>query len=86
MRTPDNRYSVNEEFCGHETPRYIARFCGEWLRDSALWPNRAGNQCPAFERRGDAIAACHDYERERQAILREGKRVQARAEFYEANA
>lgn len=27
----DKRYSVALEFCGYETPRYVARFCGDWI-------------------------------------------------------
>lgn len=31
---PDNRYTITREYCGHPEPRYIARFCGEWLGQS----------------------------------------------------
>jgi len=27
----DSRYSINQEYCGESLPRYIARFCGDWL-------------------------------------------------------
>ena len=27
----DNRYTITREWCGHETPMYVVRFCGEWL-------------------------------------------------------
>lgn len=27
----DERYSVKLEFCGHELPQYVIRFCGEFL-------------------------------------------------------
>jgi hypothetical protein len=30
----DNRYTVTLEYCGEEKPRYIARFCGDWLGKS----------------------------------------------------
>jgi len=35
--TPDKRYTFGKEFTGHISakPRYVARFCGEWLGDSA---------------------------------------------------
>ena len=29
--TRDKRYSVTLEWCGYETPRYVVRFCGEWI-------------------------------------------------------
>ena len=71
MRLPDSRYSANREFCGHETAMYIPRFCGEWLRDSILWPDRAGNQAPPAHTRQAAIAACVAYEENRQKLLQE---------------
>jgi len=27
----DKRYAIRLEFCGEESPRYVLRFCGEWL-------------------------------------------------------
>lgn len=27
----DERYTLNLEYCGYEKPRYVMRFCGEWL-------------------------------------------------------
>lgn len=27
----DKRYSVKLEYCGYDTPRHVARFCGEWI-------------------------------------------------------
>lgn len=27
----DPRYTVTLEWCGHEKPLYIVRFCGEWV-------------------------------------------------------
>lgn len=27
----DPRYTVALEFCGYDTPRHVARFCGEWI-------------------------------------------------------
>lgn len=32
--TTDKRYSVEREFCGHPEPRWVARFCGEWIGQS----------------------------------------------------
>ncbi len=32
--TNDRRYSVNSEWCGYDKPRYVARFCGEWIGQS----------------------------------------------------
>lgn len=82
-RLPDNRYSADAEFCGAKTPRYVPRFCGEWLRDSTLWPLRAGKQSPAFETRKEAIAACISYEQARQKLISDGAKQQARATFYQ---
>lgn len=66
MKLPDSRYSADREFCGHETAMYIPRFCGEWLRDATLWPDRAGNQAPPAHTRQAAIASCVAYEESRQ--------------------
>ena len=30
----DPRYTVAREWCGYFTPRYVARFCGDWLGQS----------------------------------------------------
>jgi hypothetical protein len=27
----DERYSVRLEYCGYATPRWVARFCGDWI-------------------------------------------------------
>jgi hypothetical protein len=27
----DSRYTVQREFCGHAKPRFVARFCGEFI-------------------------------------------------------
>ena len=27
----DNRYTINREWCGHETPMWVVRFCDEWI-------------------------------------------------------
>lgn len=39
--TRDKRYAVAREYCGHETPRQVARFCGHWISshetESAAW-------------------------------------------------
>jgi hypothetical protein len=83
MKLPDKRYSADPEFCGYETPRYVARFCGEWLRDSELWSDRAGNQAPAFKTRAEAVTACREYERMRQNLIEQGAKQQARATFYQ---
>lgn len=29
--TIDKRYTVSLEYCGYAKPRYVARFCGDWL-------------------------------------------------------
>jgi hypothetical protein len=30
----DARYTVAKEYCGQAAPRWVARFCGEWLGQS----------------------------------------------------
>jgi hypothetical protein len=30
----DRRYTVAREWCGHDRPRYVARYCGEWIGQS----------------------------------------------------
>lgn len=35
MRRPkDRRYSIEREFCGYVGPRFVARFCDEWIGQS----------------------------------------------------
>lgn len=29
--TKDARYSVQLEWCGYAQPKFVARFCGDWL-------------------------------------------------------
>lgn len=31
----DRRFSIAREFCGHATPQFVARFCGEWIGRAA---------------------------------------------------
>ena len=49
----DARYTITREFCGYETARFVARFCGEWLGQG--------------EKRVDAVRLClsHAVKRER---------------------
>lgn len=30
-RTPDRRYTVQREWCGHIRPQWVARFCDQWI-------------------------------------------------------
>lgn len=30
----DMRYQIKLEYCGHEKPHYVARFCGDWIGQS----------------------------------------------------
>lgn len=34
----DARYTVALEYCGHEKPHHVARFCGDWIGQSASYP------------------------------------------------
>lgn len=29
--SPDHRYAIRQEYCGDINPRWVARFCSEWL-------------------------------------------------------
>lgn len=35
----DKRYTVTRECCGQKEPRYVARFCGEWVGQSKSYPH-----------------------------------------------
>ncbi len=30
-RLSDSRYTIAKEFCGYPKPRWVTRFCGEWV-------------------------------------------------------
>lgn len=30
----DRRYTITQEFCGYSGPRFVLRFCGEWIDQS----------------------------------------------------
>lgn len=30
-KLPDERYSINLEYCGYEDWRFVLRFCGDWV-------------------------------------------------------
>lgn len=47
----DNRYTIRREFCGYPEARWVVRFCGEWVGQSA---NKA-----------DAIAIAESFEQSR---------------------
>jgi hypothetical protein len=52
----DQRYTISREFCGYESPRYVLRFCGDWVdqfktHEAAI--NRAVGLCA--ERRAALI-------------------------------
>lgn len=32
--TTDKRYTIRPEFCGYEQPRYVLRYCGEYVANS----------------------------------------------------
>jgi hypothetical protein len=35
----DQRYTITKEFCGHVEPRFVLRFCGEWVMQSQFYAN-----------------------------------------------
>lgn len=35
---PDLRYSVTREWCGQPEPRFVARFCGDWIGHDISYP------------------------------------------------
>ena len=43
----DKRYTQDLEWCGQATPKYIARFCGEWIS----W----------HDTKAEALKACQDH-------------------------
>jgi hypothetical protein len=42
----DKRYTIAREYCGYDTPRWVARFCGDWIGQA---PHRQGAQALAEE-------------------------------------
>ena len=34
----DSRYTVEREWCGYKEPRFVARFCGEWVGQDISYP------------------------------------------------
>lgn len=30
----DSRYTIDKEYCGHPEPRYVLRFCGDFIAQS----------------------------------------------------
>lgn len=51
---PDRHYSVSPEFCGETKPKFVARFCDDWV-------GKANTE-------REAIELCVDYEQRRMAI------------------
>lgn len=51
--TLDGRYSVTLEFCGYPSPRWVTRFCGEWLEQNET---KNGAIFAALEHRRDFLA------------------------------
>lgn len=62
-------------------PHGPARFTGNFLR----WICETPDGVTYCETREDARQVARDYNEERRALLAEGARMQARANFYEAN-
>jgi len=52
----DKRYSIAKEYCGYAKPRWVARFCGEWIGQG--------------EHKSDALMLCiaHADKREREIL------------------
>lgn len=48
----DKRYSIAQEFCGHEKPRFVLRYCGEFVAQSisrsAMVMRAVGHRCEAM--------------------------------------
>jgi hypothetical protein len=54
-RRPDARYSIAQEYCGHAEPRFVARFCGEWIGQSKFYASALSMAvCAAARNRGAA--------------------------------
>lgn len=45
----DRRYTVDKEFCGHATARFVLRFCGEFVASSTSYASMVvravGHKC-----------------------------------------
>ncbi len=35
MKKKDRRYSIAQEYCGYDTPRWVVRFCDDWIGQRA---------------------------------------------------
>ena len=48
----DRRYTITQEYCGHDGPRYVARFCGEWIGQTMSYSGAVlkaiGHKCAAL--------------------------------------
>ena len=53
LELPDERYTVNPEFCGYEEPRFVPRFMGERFNSPTT-----NIQAPSCIHRDAAVAYC----------------------------
>lgn len=57
----DTRYSVKAEWCGHLEPKYIPRYCGNWIEIR-------GKQAPACDTQEEAAVWAYLHRVTRQSI------------------
>lgn len=53
----DRRYAVRLEYCGKPHQQWVARFCGDWIGSAP------------YGKYTDAVALCHEHQKERMARL-----------------
>lgn len=61
LELPDERYTVNPEFCGYEEPRFVPRFMGERFNlysKSDFKSPTANMQAPSCIHRDASVAYC----------------------------
>lgn len=56
----DKRYSINLEYCGYEEPRYVLRFCDEWVDSFAFYSSALMRAVGESNLRRGAIPICEE--------------------------
>lgn len=52
----DARFTLTREFCGYAKPRYVLRFCGEWVRSFTCKRNAEAGRIAAIRNRQAELA------------------------------
>jgi hypothetical protein len=56
MKT-DARYTITREFCGYKKPRYVVRFCGDWIASFGSRRNAVARRNNEIQARRDSFSA-----------------------------